>query len=416
MPIQNKDLGKYNRPDIFIVETDSSTVELPIQNTLINFVPGMSKKGPVNNPIYVESKSEFISIFGDIDKGLERKGSFFHRTCIKMLESGPIYALNLLLTDDNRDKAHWKSLSCASKYENDITKQMPYSRLFNRQDFWERDSESFLEYVNDPTVDYNRLLHLTNFGNKVTTTFIYKSKITGFDITAEDWYGGKTKVPAYINHKDWISDYLVSVLILDGDWTNYDELTEDSTWGNYFSSTGLNKTTVQDFVNEPNVTTLGYYDASLIPYFRDINDRDMYIKSLINNDTNKTGLFCAYFEDELLDSDFPIGKIDLIGDGLLDSDGKNKTSVDFLSYKEDIVEQLVYEEQQLDSCGNSFGNYDPDLSTEFVASSDRTAICTNGYVSDTQFKFTGQTLIMMEEIVSASVAPSTTVYSWFKCR
>jgi len=350
---------------------------------LINFVPGISKKGPVNNPIYVESKSEFISIFGDIDKGLERKGSFFHRTCIKMLESGPIYALNLLLTDDNRDKAHWKSLSCA-------------------QDFWERDSESFLEYVNDPTVDYNRLLHLTNFGNKVTTTFIYKSKITGFDITAEDWYGGKTKVPAYINSKDWISDYLVSVLILDGDWTNYNDLTEDKTWGKYFSSTGLNKTTIQNFVNEPNVTTLAYYDASLIPYFRDINDRDMYIKTLINNDTNKTGLFCAYFEDELLDSDFPIGKIDLIGDGLLDSDKKNAKSIEFLSYKEDIVEELIYEEQLLDSCGNVFGNYDSELSTSFVSGADRTAICTNGYVSGTRFGITGQTLIQMEEIVSAS--------------
>ena len=64
MPIQNKDLGKYDRPDIFIVETDSSAIDLPIQNTLINLVPGMSKKGPVNNPIYVETKSEFIKIFG----------------------------------------------------------------------------------------------------------------------------------------------------------------------------------------------------------------------------------------------------------------------------------------------------------------------------------------------------------------
>ena len=67
MPIQNKDLGKYNRPGIFINEIDNSIIELPRQDVLINLVPGMSKKGPVNNPIYIVSEAEFISIFGDID-------------------------------------------------------------------------------------------------------------------------------------------------------------------------------------------------------------------------------------------------------------------------------------------------------------------------------------------------------------
>jgi len=397
MPIQNKDLGRYNRPGIFINEIDNSIIELPAQDVLINLVPGMSKKGPVNNPIYITSKAEFIAIFGDIDRGLERKGSYFHRTCIKMIESGPIWALNLLLTDDDRDKANWKSLSCASEYENENTKQMPYSRLFNRQDFWERDSETFLDYVNDPTIDYDRLLHLSNLGNKVTTTFIFKSRIAGFDITAEDWYGGATKVPAYVNAKDWISDYMVSVLILDGDWTNYDVLSEDQTWSNYFTATGLDKTAVQDFVDQPNVTTLGYYDASLIPYFVDINGRDMYIKSLINNDTDKTGLFCAYYEDQLLDSDFPTGKIDLIGDGLV---GKSETSIDFLSYKEDIYETLTYTQQPLGSCGNVFGNYTTELENEFI--SGRTAECTNHYVHGTSISNTASTLVAMDHTADAS--------------
>jgi len=397
MPIQNKDLGRYNRPGIFINEIDNSIIELPQQDVLINLVPGFSKKGPVNKPIYTTNKADFITIFGDIDRGLERKGSYFHRTCIKMLESGPIWALNLLLTDDDRDKANWKSLSCASEFKNDITKQIPYSRLFNRQDFWERDDESFLDYVNDPTIDYDRLLHLSNLGNKVTTTFIFKSKTPGFDISAEDWYGGQTKVPSYINGKDWISDYMVSVLILDGDWTNYDVLSADQSWGNYFTTTGLDKTKVQDFVNQPNVTTLGFYDASLIPYFKDISGRDMYIKSLINNDTNKTGLFCAYFEDEMLDSDFPIGKVDLIGDGLV---GKTETSIDFLSYKEDIYETLNYNIQPLNSCGNVFGNYSTELENAFI--SGRTSECTNHFVDGMNFTTTASTLVELHHTGQAT--------------
>ncbi len=258
MPIQNKDLGKYNRPGIFINEIDNSIIDLPVQDVLINLVPGFSKKGPVNAPVYITSKKDFVDIFGDIDRGLERKGSYFHRTCMKMIESGPIWALNLLLTNDERDKANWKSVSCASNFKNEITKNMPYSRLFNRQDFWMRDSESFLDYVNDPQVDYDRILHLSNLGNKVTTTFMFKSKIGGFDITAEDWYGGPTKVPAYINPKDWISDYMISVLILDGDWTNYDVLQADTLWGQFFTKEGLDKNKVQDFVDQPTVSTLGY--------------------------------------------------------------------------------------------------------------------------------------------------------------
>jgi len=401
MPIQNKDLGKYDRPDIFINEINDSFIDLPQQDTLINLVPGFSKNGPVMTPEKVSTPDEFKKIFGDIDKGLERKGSFFHRTCLKMLESGPIYALNLLLTNDDRDKANWKSISCASNYKNDITKNMPYSRLFNRQDFWKKDSETFLDYVNDPQVDYDRVLHLSNLGNKVTTTFIFKSKIKGFDITAEDWYNGKTNVPQYINNKDWVSDYIVSVLVLDGDWTQYDNLSSDQRWGNYFTKDGLDKNKVQNFVDEPTVNTLAYYDASLIPYFKDFSDRDMYIKNLINNDTNKTGLFCAYFEDEILDADFPIGKIDLIGQNLV---GENiSTDINFLSYKESIAENITYNETDLDDIGNVFGNY-AILKDEFVAGSNRTARYTNHYVNGMTIGNTGS--MIFKEVISFS-APST---------
>ena len=381
MPIQDKNLGKYNRAGIFIEETDNSLVTLPTQNDqLINLIPGFSKKGPVNNPVYVTNQTDFINIFGDIDKGLERKGSYFHRTCLKMLESGSIWALNLLSTNDTRDLISWKSVSCAAVFENNTTKTMPYSRVFNRQDFWNRDDESFLDYVKASTQDLSRLLHITNLGEKTITVFMYKSKITGFDVTAENWYGGVTKVPAYINAKDWISDYMVSVLILEGDWTDYNSLSVDTTWGKYFTTTGLNKNVVQNFVNEVNVTTLAYYDASLIPYFKDITGRDMYIKSLINSNTNRTGLFCAYNEELLLDSDYPTGKMDLIGDGLV---GLDNTTIDFLSYNETIVETLTFNNTSLNSLGNVFGNYSSMNSAFSTSISSRNGDKTNWFVDAT---------------------------------
>jgi hypothetical protein len=355
MPIQEKDLGKYKRPDIYIEEIDNSIIELPAQNVLINLVPGFSKKGPVNRPVYVDNKVDFIKIFGDIDKQLENKGSYFHRTVLKMLETGPVWSLNLLQTVPNRDLLNFVSVSTSAAFESsDFTNQYKadYGRFFNRQDFWERDASSFLDLVNDPIPDNERLLHLTNMGDKTITTFIYKSSISGFDITASDWYGGDMKVPTFIHPKNLISDFLVNVLIVFGDWSDYKTLSVDSTWSNYFTIEGLKIESITDFLNESNVTLLGNYTASLIPNFKDINDNDMYIENVINNNTDKTNLFCTYNKDLLLDSDYLTNYIDLIGDSVVNTEIE---SINFLSYKQSIKEEKVYNNTLLDSPNNVFG-------------------------------------------------------------
>jgi hypothetical protein len=350
MPI--RDLGKYKRPGIFIEEFDNSLVELPVQDVLINLVPGFSRKGTINNPVYVDNSNDFEKIFGTLDKQLENKGSFFHRTALKMLETGPIWALNLLKTDATRDKLQWKSVSVSSQYFNGALNQSPYERFFNRQDFWKRDDESFLDVVNDTSDDTERLLHITNMGDKTFTSFTFKSSTRGFDVTAENWYGGLINVPEFINPKDLISDYIISVLVVAGDWTDYNSLSVDTTYSKYFTSTGLKKDMVQDFVNNRNVTILANYDVCLIPNFKDKSGRDMYIKNVINNDTDKTGLFCSYNEDLLLGADYPEGKIDIIGNTLVGSD---QTEIDFLSYKETLTEDVIYPQKYLDSSGNVFG-------------------------------------------------------------
>ena len=350
--MSNSQLGTYTRPGIFINEINNSPITLPIQDVLINLVPGFSKKGPVNKPVYVDNPTNFESIFGTTDRRLENKGSFFHRTVEKMLQSGPVWALNLLTTDDSRDKLSWQTISVSSLFQNGTEQLAPYSRFFNRQDFWERDADAFMSIVQNPTADHNRLLHVTNMGDKTITTFFFKSSITGFDITAEDWYGGLTKVPPYVQPKSWISDYLITVLVLQGDWTDYNTLSVDTTWSKYFTNTGLIKTNIQNFVNERNVTVLGSYDVSLIPNFSDLDGRDMYIKSVINNDTDKSGLFVTYDEDALLGSDYPTNTIDILGETIADTD---TSTINFLSYNTTISETLVYAEKFLDSAGNSLG-------------------------------------------------------------
>jgi hypothetical protein len=360
MPIATQDLGKYRRPGIFIEEIDNSIIEIPIQDVLINLIPGFSKKGPINSPIYFEDRNEFVKVFGDIDGSLERKGSYFHRTVLKMLESGPVWALNLLKLEDDRDKIQWVSTSCSSKFDNygtDVERQIPYSKIFNRQDFWERSDESFLDYIKtlDGMYSPDRLLEMVNVGDKAITVFLFKSRIEGFDITAEEWYGGRDKVPNFMNITDWMSDWMIQVIILQGDWTNYKDLSVDTTYANYFTSNGLIKDQVEDFMNERTVTVLGSYDVSLIPYFTDLDGRDLYIRSIINNNTDTNSLFISYDEEQLLDADYPLDIVDILGNNLV---GTTVEAVDYLSYNQSIVETVTIEEQLLDAPINVFAEMD----------------------------------------------------------
>lgn len=386
MPVSNKDLGKYKRPGIFINEIDQSIIELPIQEVLINLVPGFSKKGPINKPVRIDSPADFESTYGPVDKNLENKGSYFHRTVLDMLQKGPIWALNLLKTDPNRDLLQWESISVSSQYDNGPKNTAPYERFFNRQDFWERDTESFMDIVDEEFADNpinqpdpsHDILHLTNMGDKKFTLFMFKSAITGFDVTAESWYNGADKVPLFMNPKDYISDYMISVLAVYGDWTDYVKLSTDPYWGTYFNTKGLIKSNIQDFVNDRLVNVVAYYDVSLIPNFKDMNGRDLYIKNVINSSTEKTGIFCYYNEDALLNADYPKGAIDLIGSTLV---GTDKKSLNFMSYKGTFSEILDYEQTYLDSPGNVFGNYAVNMISTPGWLSGRTAAYTNWYTN-----------------------------------
>jgi len=387
MPIKDKDFGKYKRPGVFINEIDDSIIELPVQDVLINLVPGFSKKGPFNAPIYVTNPTDFTAIFGDDDRRLENKGSFFHKTVKQMLKSGPVWALNLLATNPNRDKVEWQTISVSSQYQNSDVKSSAYESFFNRQDFWERDPDAFMNVVkanNYGVQDNQRLLHITNMGDKDITVFMYKSDITGFDVTAEEWYGDRTKVPAYIDYREWISDYMVTVLVLAGDWSDYRTLSNDTTYGNYFNRNGLIKTEVDNFINERTVTVLAKYDCSLIPYFKDLNDRDMYIKNIVNNNTDKTGLFCTYNEDSLLEADFKLGNLDIIGDVLV---GQDISSIKFMSYETTLKEELTYSQKYLDSSNNVITNDINSYNQDYLNSgvNDRSGVFTNGHTFDIYF-------------------------------
>lgn len=347
-------IADFKRPGIFIREIDASARQVPAQTELINLVPGFSKKGPVNKPILISTPQELFEIYGEIDRNMEKKGCFFHRTILSILRNGPVWALNLLNTDDELDQIDWLSVSTSANVENRAITQSAYADFFDRADFWERDREAFLTIADENRVDDKHIMHITNLGDKKSSVFIYKSDAAGYNQTLEDYYGGSDKVPAYLYPKDQAKDYLVEMLIVSGDWSNFQELSVDTRWSQYFNTNGLRKSQVNNFINDSAVNVLSFYgDLSLIPYFKDINDRDVFIETVVNRDTDTHGIFVSYDIDALEDTDYPTGLIDLLGHTLVNDP---QESIEYISYKEVITESVSYDTVTLDRAGNSFGH------------------------------------------------------------
>jgi len=342
-------IGKYKRPGIFIEEFDNSIITTPVVEGITNMVIGVSKKGPVNTPIRLTTLNDLESIFGQLDRGLERKGSFFHRTIQKMLESTPVFAINLLSTDDTLDTIEYKSLSASAGYNNDIQRLGAYRRFFDTTGFWKRDTESFINLTKGNTGYTERAFNITNLSDKFITVFIIKSARTGFDRTLIEWYGSQEKLPPYVSANDYASDYMVDVVVVGGDWTDYQTLAVDSRWSAYFNTSGLIKGQIRNFANDRNVTSLAYYEGlSLIPYFRDANGTNIFIETTINRDTDRTGLFCS-FNADLVETDYYNGLLDLVGQTTA---GVLETEIDFLSYKETVSESVEIVSNPLDLPGN----------------------------------------------------------------
>jgi hypothetical protein len=400
-------IGKYKRPGIFIEEIDRSIITSPtVDGQFANLVLGFSKKGPVNTAVLLSNLGDLERIFGSLDRQLERKGSFFHRTISKMLEAAPVYAVNLLLTDDALDTIEYNSLSATPIYNNDIKRLAPYRKFFDTTGFWKRDTDTFIDNTKSINGYENRVLNFTNLGDKFITVFVFKSDITGFNRPMLEWYGSIEKLPPYVYPTDLASDYLVDVLVVGGDWSNYAELSVDPRWTRYFSTEGLKKSEVRNFSNDRNITTLGYYEGlSLIPYFRDLNGRNIFVETIINRDTDRTGLFCA-FNSDLFETDYPKGLVDLIGNSLVrdellsnpptsdetyyqsldsnDGSSDGEISINFLSYKEQITDTNIFSNRVLDRAGNViaiFGTNSAVMQNTFTHSFNDSATVSGGVIT-----------------------------------
>lgn len=376
----------------------------------LRLVVGFSKIGPFNTPVLVTNAAQFTKLFGGIDRSLEKKGSYFHRSALVALSAGPILALNLLNLDQDLDQVQSASLSVNASRKNKDIISLPLVGMYNTDKFYFASPDTYLDNINtylsadslsEGDFGYvcdKELLHFTNVGKKPISILVKKASkynTTNFELTCNDWYG-KADVPEYLNGTSYVSDYMVDVYVVEGDFgaaksstdvtTNidlddnddvevlkgyttvddgkggYSRFTADITFQEYFDKFGFKRkindadttdTNLSKFLNLPAVKLIAKYTGSLIPNFVDKLGRNIWIEKLINDDVETTGLLCAenvnliedveVYENDMTGEIVVNENIDIVGNNIAALIAKDNGSIDVLSYKLDADESEQFD-------------------------------------------------------------------------
>ena len=358
----------------------------------LRLVAGFSKMGPFNTVKLVTSPAQFIKLYGNIDRSLEKKGSFFHRSALAALSAGPILCLNLLNLDPDVDQVVEKSFSVSAGDTNKPSVTLPLQSLYNSDKFWFASDEAYLDAVEKLLGDgydnegWNKgILQFSKVGKKPVSILVKKASAyssKGYELTLNEWYG-EANVPEYLNGTSYVSDYLVEVYVVggdfgpalkstpyislldldddspdgkgdvltkftiaDGDENPYKRFSADIIYQSYFDENGfirgIDDSNLAKFLNLPSVDLRAKYVGSLIPNFVDKLGRNIWIQKLVNDDVDTIGLLCTenveLLEEVDFNGEFIDEKIDLIGHNIFSKIKPDELTIgdlsfDFLGYK-----------------------------------------------------------------------------------
>ena len=141
------DLSQFKASGVYTLEFDASANVILTTQT-IRLVVGFSNKGPFNAPVYIPDVTTALAIFGDIDKNLEAKGSFFQRSIFTCLNAGPVFALNLLRLNNDVDSptadvVPYFGYSVDTEQSNGILTEKLLASYYNKERFWYADTKYF---------------------------------------------------------------------------------------------------------------------------------------------------------------------------------------------------------------------------------------------------------------------------------
>jgi len=337
------DLNQFKASGVYTIEFDASE-RIVVTTQTVRLVVGFSRIGPINAPVFLQDVNTCRRVFGEIDTFLEKRGSFFHRALETCLSVGPVFALNLMPlrsipVNEGGDATNYKSFALAADEENGPITQALVTSFYNKERFWFPDTEYVIATQESKPINRDYLLTVVNLSQAPLSVILRKSvNANQYNVTARDYYG-LGNVPDFMNDNDFLSDFFIDLIVVEGDWTNLNILSQDPNYSKYFDSRGLRVDRVDAFLSLDEITLIGAFTGTIIPDFIDNNGANQNLETIVNAAIGLTGIFIAINNAKIEDYANSVRKIDTIGNTLINT---TDDTIDFLSYNTPIKNILEY--------------------------------------------------------------------------
>lgn len=317
-------LAKIKSAGIYRFVWDKSQMP-PQQAETLRLVVGYSEKGPFNTPVYIDNSTDFIKIFGNISKKLEKRGVFFHRNALQALRGGPILAFNLkkfAYEEDGDVKYDHVGYIAGNPIStsNQKTGITRIENVYNTARFWSLDPDGLPNKVLTAAdkLDTDRYMTFVSTDSKETSCTVVMRGFapTGYDVTIKTWYANAgTEMPEYFEgYEDMlVSDFFAEVFVFRGKFNAAIASTEELK--RYFDVDGESVTlkpylkdafgntidTLDTLAADINSGFVQKYQGVTLPYFKDLNGAYLSLDLLFNGD-NDVHKMLMKFDDTLLDN------------------------------------------------------------------------------------------------------------------
>lgn len=309
----------------------------------LRLVVGYSEKGPFNTPVYVDSPSKFIQIFGGINKKLERRGCFFHRMTLQALTAGPVVVLNLKPFNTAENNPEQLSVASFNPSDNvaitatDVLQKWNVENVYNTTRFWTLEPSGlgtryYEELVNGTQGGKEKYITVsaTDSVNTSCTYFIRGYRPDGYNITFSEWYSSVLngeELPSYLegHEYDKLEEYFAEVFVFRGQMTP--AIATSESLSKYFIVENGNVTlrpflynafgdkidTLAALSNDSNSNFVGWYSGILIPEFKGSNGSYISLDLAFNSDYDNHKMMMNLNIDALYDGNVTLNDINMAG-------------------------------------------------------------------------------------------------------
>lgn len=325
-------LAKIKSSGIYRFVWDKSEVAGTPAETL-RLVVGYSEKGPFNTPTYIQSASEFIQIYGNINKKLERRGVYFHRLALQALTAGPILALNLKKFDKETvqaisfapDQTMFKELMEGETEIRANIQDLGIEDIYDTNRFWVLDANK----MQNKTQHYVSI-SATDSRECSNTIFMRGAKVDGYNLSVSEWYSSATteEIPSYFEGYESlkIEDFFAEIYVFRGQFTK--EIASSNELSKYFNIDKDGNVTVKRYLENAfgekvdglvalsqneNSNFIKRYEGILLPNFKNSQNQYISLDLLFNSDNYEHKMLMDFNIEKLEDGDITVDTLQTSG-------------------------------------------------------------------------------------------------------